>query len=316
MSRIESIAGIENELTRLYETRGKACRASLFNFIVWAPMPQQLPYFRELIQKVIDKFPCRLIFITQSLGRKLEIDVSIDVKTHLACDLIEIRVPEEELPKLPYLLLPQLLPDLPIYLLCSQDPTHKTDLYTTLFPYTTWIIFDSSWADDIAAFASAFLAHPLKKLRDVNWSLISGWRHTLSRVIDTQDKYASVKKAALIDITYKEGSPTQASYLQAYLKSKLPHCPARFSLTPTSGEGFPGDILALDIDTQNYEFSLTRKGTQITVHSSTPQACDMPQTYPLTHVQRGFNFWRELLFEPASADYLAMLKEISHTMAR
>lgn len=242
MTRLQSIDQIEKELTRLYEEKGRACRASLFNFVVWVPSLAQSGYFRELIQKASDKFPCRLIFIAKTEAPTLEIDVSIDIKPNLACDLIELKAPKDEVAKLPYLLLPLLLPDLPIFFLWGQDPTVKSELYDTLSPYATRIIFDSASCENLKTFASSYLKRPDKKLRDINWSLLSGWRHTISRVIDTPEKYQAAKQATLIDITYKEGPATQALYLQAYLLSKLPSCAAHFTLTPTSGEGFEGDI--------------------------------------------------------------------------
>lgn len=306
VSRLESIEGVEKELSRLYEEKGEACRASLFNFLVWAPSLERAGYLHELVEPLTEKFPCRVIFITKTLGPKLEIEVSINVKPAVACDLIEIRAPEKEIHKLPYLILPQFLPDLPIYLLWGQDPTLKSHLYELLFPYATRILFDSACVNNLQNLKQ----NPHEKLRDLNWSLISGWRQVISRLLDTPDKLQAAKKGTHVTITYHEGSSIQAHFLKSWLIAKLKMAPERFILTPSALEGSNGDLLSLELATPLYHFSLLRRNHQLVAHISTEQACELPQNFPLTHVKRGFNFWRELLFEPRSQDYLEMLANL------
>lgn len=263
---ISSIDEIEKELNRLYEAKGEACRASLFNLVVWA----------SVLPPLTENFPCRLILITKTDRPKLEIEVSIKGM----CDLIEIHTPESELKKLPFLILPLLLPDLAIYLLWGD--TEKNGLYEMLAPHATRILTDSN----------------------ITWSLITGWRRVIARALDNHD----ASNASSIEIRYNEGTNDQARFLKAWLISKLALSPAIFTLTPSSGEGLPGDILSLDIRTPTYEVSLVRKKSQVLYHFSTHEACELPQTFPLTHITRGFNFWRELLFEPLSPDYLPTLR--------
>ena len=73
---------------------------------------------------MIEKFPSRVIFLTadrQSKADELSADVSV-IESDVVCDWIEIRATEKTIEKIPFVVLPHLLTDLPIYVVWGEDP--------------------------------------------------------------------------------------------------------------------------------------------------------------------------------------------------
>lgn len=312
MTKLKSFNQVEKELSRLYEEKGEANRACLFNLVVWAPTTERGKYLSLLVDKVAEKFPCRLIFITltDTAKAKLEIDVSVNLKPNVACDLIEITIPHAEKEKVPFLIFPHLLPDLPMYLLWGQDPTIKNELYNILLPHCSRVIFDSVCLKSLSSFAKDILPKDKTNLRDVNWTLLSGWRSIISRTLDTVEKANTLKKATSIEIIHKGESTLQSDLLMGWFISKLNLSPKIFKSTSKEGDGYEGDILSLTLTTPEVEFTFIRNKHKVAIHVSNDTTCELPQLLPLTHIQRGFSFWRELLFEPFSIDYVKTLQAI------
>ena len=57
---------IEPELLKIWEKLAaqNTMRASLFNLIVFNRLSTRTDYVRSIVQKVVDKFPCRTLFIS------------------------------------------------------------------------------------------------------------------------------------------------------------------------------------------------------------------------------------------------------------
>ncbi|HNA62105.1 MAG TPA: hypothetical protein PKW79_03415, partial [Rhabdochlamydiaceae bacterium] len=74
------VSEISKELAKIWgdlEASNKM-RASLFNLIVITPKNQRTPYIREITQKILKRFPSRLIFATiDSLTNTFNASVSI-----------------------------------------------------------------------------------------------------------------------------------------------------------------------------------------------------------------------------------------------
>lgn len=311
MTRLTSFKDLESELLKLYEYESEACRASLFNVVVYCPSPQREEYLKEFSSKIIDRFPCRLIFITELPDPNSFMTVDVAVKNHaqVSCDYIEIQIGTHEAFKLPYLILPHLLTDLPLFLMWGDDPLKENDLYKILAPYASKIIFDTLNIKNLTQFAGQFLQHPNKKLRDVNWTLISDWRELTCRVIDTEDKRMAVSKAERVKIIYQKESSVQARFLKGWLIKHFGISPTIFNLMQQECQAHDGDIFSLEILCPGDQlFACYRRGFQALVHISTKETCELPVTYPLTKTKRGFTFWRELLFEGLSSDYLSLLE--------
>lgn len=309
MITLKSFKDLENELTKLYTDKGGASRASLFNFVIWTPTVGRQNYLRHLVDKVTERFPCRLFFVIQTPDKSgpLQIKVSVNLKPSMASDFIEILAPEEDIKKIPSLILPHLIPDLPLYILWGEDPSNNNPLFSALEPHATRIIYDSSCVQCLSHFAKTTLEQPDKNLRDVNWTVLTGWRNLISRTLDTPKKNKETKTTTLVSIEYKGENSVQARFLMAWLIAKYGIDSKAFSFSSKEGEGIEGDVLSCVINSPKESISIVRNNKQALTKISTEEFCQLPQIYPLLHAQRGFTFWREILFEPNSPDYSMML---------
>lgn len=311
---------IEGELTRLFAEKGIKSRASLFNLIVYASSEARSKYIKTLLSKLTEKFPCRILFLNLRQNHKLAFNISAEVKENIPCDFIEITLSESDEKKAPYLLLPLLIPDIPIFALWGDDPTLDKTILPALYPYVDRVVFDSFCIEDIHSFAERMLARHDAKFRDVNWAAISGWRQILASTIDNPQGIEHVKKAHEVIIEYNgdesPGLPNpgiQAYYFKAWLQAKLHYGDkVKINLVPLSNHGSrPGDIISITINGENHSiFNYRRKNFACQIHIEFGDYCEMPQNLPLAHVQRGFRFWREIFFEDISQDYRLMLQHL------
>jgi hypothetical protein len=94
-------------------------RASLFNLLVVAPKNQRADYVRTITLKVLERFPSRVIFTTidKNLSNdSLNASVSLipGASYDVVCDFIELEASKQAQGKIPFVILPHLLPDLPL----------------------------------------------------------------------------------------------------------------------------------------------------------------------------------------------------------
>ncbi|HAB99095.1 MAG TPA: hypothetical protein DCE71_04665 [Parachlamydiales bacterium] len=110
IQQIVSPDQIEKQLQSIWEALVKEnkMRASLFNLIVYTHLSARTDYFRSIVQKVIEKFPCRILFISfdpDTSQSYLKTAVSVVTpsqgETTIACDNIDIGVAGSEIEKVP-----------------------------------------------------------------------------------------------------------------------------------------------------------------------------------------------------------------------
>ncbi len=111
IQQIVDPSNIEPELIRIWETLAKekkTTRASLFNLIVFTKLSSRTDYFRNIVQKVVEKFPCRTLFISHDPDSpKPYLKTAISVLSpsaqdaSIACDQIDIGVAGFDLEKFP-----------------------------------------------------------------------------------------------------------------------------------------------------------------------------------------------------------------------
>src|SRR3989344_3764319 len=234
-------ARIETELLRIWEklSQENKTRASLFNLLVFNRLSTRTDYFRNIVQKVVENFPCRILFISEDPASDhpyLKTAVSVVIpragdNLGIACDQIDIGVSGAALEKVPFLIFPHLIPDLPTYLLWAEDPSVPHPLFDPLSELATRIIFDSESADNLLHFATTLL--DLKKNRgidvaDMNWARTEGWRDLIASTFHSQERQEMLKKTSLVRIIYNAQETEffchlkiQAIYLLAWLSSRL-----------------------------------------------------------------------------------------------
>lgn len=212
-------------------------RASLFNLIIYADAPHRLSYFREVVQTVIKKYPCRIILIQNQGNEQSDLfetektTVSSESESSgIVCDQITIKVSGPSVKKVPFQVLASLAPDLPIYLLWGQEPNKEHEILPHLQGVADHLIFDSECVDDLSSFSQVMLDKKgwHGRIIDMNWARFSGWRDVLCHAFENQERIDELKDSVEVTINYNsqpsasfKHQDTQAVYLQAWLAARL-----------------------------------------------------------------------------------------------
>lgn len=350
------IPNIDKELSRLQSSKGQngGSKACLFTLVIYAGEPRRVSYLEEQVNTILDKFPCRIIFIQgdmQSKSSFFRVSVSTATSGHtgnggsVSCDRIVIETSKDELFRVPYVVIPQLVPDLPVYLLWGENPFEERAVFPFLQSYASRVVFDSECSDNIRAFCEE-METSLDRLKvdvtDINWALLSNWRDMLYQLFDTEEKIDQLADAKSIIISYN-GLTTEttkhpeirALYLQGWLAAAMGwdyrnvemtdddliltyigqvH-PVIIALTPREAPSMPsGAILGIEIATiggHYYSISRNENLPQVVVHISTKLTCELPFTLSLPNVHRGSTFMKEIFFNKPGAYYRETLKMIS-----
>lgn len=349
------VSAIEKELLALKGSsfQKNLISACLFNLIIYTHESHRVDYFRKLVLRIIEKLPCRIIFIqaTTNLGEG-ELSVSVSTETagegdlKISCDQITLKVAGKYISRIPFIILPHLTPDLPIYLLWGQDPNRESEILPNLERFATSIIFDAESCDSLPHFCQAILKkmNTLKiNMIDMNWAKISGWREILFKTFESSEKINQLAQSKMIQITYQMlpqekicHQETQSFFLQAWLAAQLNWKytsqqiegnilrmtykningnPLIIDLCPKNvKELTPGSIISFESITEDNHFiTLSRNETSpaVTVSTSSKETCEIPYTFILPSHQRGPNFVKELFFASDTDHYPKMLEVIA-----
>ena len=324
---------IEPELIALWEALAKQnkTRASLFNLVVFNRLSPRTDYIRSIVQKVVSQFPCRILFISSDpdsphpyLKTAISVVTPQGIDTDIACDQIDIGVGGAELERVPFLLLPHLIPDLPTYLLWTEDPSKPHPLFAPLSALATRIIFDSESADDLLAFANTLLQLNQKTgidIADLNWARTEGWRDLIASLFDSPERLTTLSHLTHITLTYNARETPffchlkiQAIYLFAWLSSRLPF-PLQPNIQSTTWEKLgPGTVIAVSLlSSDQYVFEASRlpdQYHQVKINISSSAKCELPYHFLLGKAATGQSLVKEICTKGTSTHYLEMLKQL------
>ncbi len=300
-------------------------RASLFNLIVVAPDNERREYVKTITTNVIKRFPCRVIFITV-------VDLLKEIKAHvsatsegegIACDIIEIASPSSLLHKIPFLILPHFLPDLPIYLLWAENPTAFPSLLNDLQKWAARIIYDSEVADNLSTFCKALtLQSKTREAADLNWARTENWRELIAATFYSPARLASLKSAVSVEIHYNNyetpffcHTKIQALYLQAWLTTCLNWSP-KISLLPHVNKDLaPGTVISMDIKCQDqYHYAFSRDPShphQVRTLICDEDKCDIPSTFIFSKAQSGLSLVNLIYHPDPSTHFPSVLSYLS-----
>ena len=130
------IADVYGELAKLgAEGKKKGqIKGCLFNLIIYSQDPHRSVFLKDIVQTVKETFPCRIIFIECDCKAKQNfLKVSVEEEliqkdgSIISCDRININCTPKYLNRVPYIVLPHFVPDLPSYLLWGQDPSQENE---------------------------------------------------------------------------------------------------------------------------------------------------------------------------------------------
>lgn len=344
------IADIEKELTELWEKHKGAnrVRACLFNLVVFNCDPRRHAYLQSIINSMVSKFPCRIIFIQMDeneSANNLHVTVLNEVvgKGSVACDHILIKVSPLQLHKVPLIVLPHFVPDLPIYLLWGQNPATENTILPYLLPHASRLIFDSDCTNNLPKLSGSILKlmqeHSHLEFIDLNWVRTKEWRNVIQRVFDIPIAIQRLRLNKGIKITYNDKQADfakhvelQAIYLTAWLITQMqwqwitqkdeegihtvicknPQQEFAISLYPNTFDDLnPGSIAEVEVlgyEDISYLISHMENLPKAVVHISSMETCELPYTLPLPGLKNGSVTTTDLIFSPPSNHYRNMLE--------
>ncbi|MCB1109672.1 MAG: glucose-6-phosphate dehydrogenase assembly protein OpcA [Chlamydiia bacterium] len=349
-------ADIESELERIWDSlQGtNKMRACLFNLIIYAKKCQRVGYLNQIAQKVIEKFPSRIIFITyDDTCSSHDLKTSVSVMTadegeyEIACDLIEVEVCKKDHPRVPFVILPHILPDLPIYLVHADDPTYENPVAEALEHLADRIIFDSEAASNLPSFSKAVLSHDQRcgaDIADLNWARTEGWRQLFANVFKSPEELEKIRQTRQIKLTYNHAQETdyichtniQSIYFQAWVAVQLGwtfksvdtkentltfHYESEFGaveskIMPGALDAVPpGRILSVEVKThQDLRYQFMRKQEcphHVMIEKSSPQLCSLPTNFVLDKDVSGQSLVKEICHKGTSMHYTKVLTFLS-----
>jgi glucose-6-phosphate dehydrogenase assembly protein OpcA len=327
---------IEKELEKLFleQKNKKQLKSFLFTLIIYSSEKRRTAELRDSVQAIVNKFPCRILFIesTDEKNNAFSVSLSAPMNGAVSSDQIDIVCSKERLNEVPFLILPHFVPDLPIYLLWGGDPTEENPLLLSLIKYIDRLIFDSEEITNLHRF-SVKLLEEMKAVSfewiDIEWVLLKGWRRALEAVFDTKERILNLYDLKEIHIFYTEPKERQSVYLASWILSILDLKISKMEtldnvrilhtktttvfLHPERRKEAPGTIFAITMSTVRGEsYSLRKQEGQakIVVHVSNQERCEMPFSLPLTDLHKGLTFINEVFFLGSSSHYQKMLSYV------
>lgn len=324
-------SAIESKLSELWEKSAaqNKTRASLFNLIFYTHKSEHIQHLRALISRVIEKFPARILFIVKKESAPLPIvtrvcTLSSSQENDFACDLIEIEAIEKAEERIPFLLLPHLLPDLPILSFWAGEPRPGTPLFDQLQLLSERMIFDSALVKNCSSFAKELLRiYPKCDISDLTFARLQNWRRLLSTTFHSEERLKMLYETKEVSIFYNSLRESlfcddgQALYLKTWLfgqlgwKKEAVNC----KLIAEHQENLPqGAVLALDLITkEGSQFSFGRDlkiPHLVSMRFSSMYLCDIPLKYFFPTTEMGHSLISEISRGGTSAHLLHILKAL------
>lgn len=341
---------IQTTLDRIWESMEtkNVARACLFNLIFYTKKSHRLGYSQKLIHQVIEKFPSRVLFIladhtAPTPGITTSVSILSSGSIDVACDYIQIDAEGSCCDQIPFLVLPHIVPDLPVYLVLAEDPTEDDPISSALRPLANRLIFDSERAHSLPLFAKTLLhQHETfqQDIADLNWARLKNFRDMLATAFYSEEKKQHIRHARTLSVRYNaQKTPffyhthIQALYLIAWLSCQLgwqwhsvvrqeevlcvtyqgPSCIVTVHLIPEERAQLPpGLILSLHVRSIEEElFSFDRESIdQILFTHSTPSRCSLPFRYIFEKTETGSSLIKEICHRGTSSHWIHVLRHL------
>lgn len=347
---------IEKTLNEIWkDLQGKnKMRACLYNMIIYAKKDRRAGYLQKIAQKTIEKFPSRIIFIIEDQKTKedyIKSNVSVlqanEGESEIFCDFIEIEISSSYRKRVPFAILPHLLPDLPLYVLWGDDPSKEDSLSFNLEKFATRTIFDSESADSLIDFANAIFKHQKltnTDIADLNWARIEDWRNLFASTFYSKEQLELLKQTKEINISFNcidspffSHTKTQSIFLGAWIAAQLNwKCTQVFEkknelvfefncdnsskiirLIPATVENLrPGRIVMLEIMLPNEHRKVFKRKHDfphhIIIESCNKDVCELSSQHIFEREESGKSLVHEICHEGTSQHYINMLLLISN----
>lgn len=347
-----SIKDIEAQLQAIWEKHREsgASRASLFTLVILAKHDRRESYLLKIVKNLIKRFPCRILVVTERVDKKQNVLTAsvADIQTDnsIYCEQINFEVSENFRERIPYVIGPHILSDLPVYLLWGENPLEKDPLSLKLENIAARTIFDSETATHMVGFAKRVLemrADAKCDIADLNWARFEDWRELFASTFNSEATLECLKASSQMTIEYNQRkshsichTKIQATYLQAWLATNLgwtfasqkstedtlqffythPNGQIEITLKPGLHENLaPGRILSIEIITcDQATYHMKRRFDRphmVEITHSRTDKCFMPTYHLLDQEHSGQSLIREIYHQETNSHFLKALELIS-----
>ena len=337
------VANIETELKKLWEQdrEEKKIRASLFNLILYSEKRERRADFEAMIHNIIEKFPCRVIFIESAPAAADHLNIAVlsetthKGETTIACDEINLTASGASLRRVPFIVSRHLIPDLPVYLFWGHDPTDSSSILPQLQSLASRLILVCDCTASLPAYSHKILEEIDygNSVMDINWALTSSWRDLLAQVCSSPETLDCLQGCCSLNIGYNGDNIMVAAYLQGWLAAqldwKVKKCNTKGRLTYLNSNGNKvivtlapkkcprlnnGMVASIQVESEEgVSLILEYRPTigKVLVKMTTQERCDLPISLPLLDLKRGYNLIKEIFYQEVGAHYVNTL----HTLA-
>ena len=242
---------------------GGVLRACAMTLVVVAENAADAERVRQTVGVLMHNHPSRAVILRPSGdGGSAELDARIFAecwkpfgKSQQICsEGIEITAGQGGFAEVAKFLVPLRVPDLPVVLWCRGAAALEPGPWEPLFPLADKIIFDSSQVAD-ADSALQFLRRLRgrgRRVADLHWTRLTGWREVLAHLFDDHALQPSEVKGA--QVTFGGPSVTTcARYFAAWIRTALPTA----RVTIQSGDG-PRGLRSVTLSTASDNLTITR----------------------------------------------------------
>lgn len=344
-------SAIQDELSKLWDSLETAntTRACLFNLIFYTHKAHRFSYVQKIADHLVKKFPARIILIAvdtacqeEALTTSISILPSSPGEYDVACDLIQIETSLLTAERIPFIVLPHILSDLPVYLMWAEDPLANPPLLQQLEKFSSRLIFDSEAASNLPEFARNLLKSYQQEhmdIADLNWARIEDFRDLIAASFHSKERQELLSQISSLRIRYNSApslffchTRIQALFIQTWLATQLGwnfhrveteadtltllyQGPIEVHIHPVfKPELPPGLVLSIEIYTQSdvhvlFEIQETNT-TQIITYFSTPTICEMPSTFVCSKGKSGHSLIKEIYHRGTSPHFLKVLQAI------
>jgi len=276
VTEIESFAGgqkldvdfsaIEQELKKLWKDASQAAegdstpaltRACQMNLVVWCDGVEEVTHATSVVAKVANVRPCRVVMAVMdrdpARGDRLEASITAHCAytpgagkgRQVCCEQITLTGGGRGAEQVRGAVLPLLLPDLPVFLWCTGDPSLLDDgkghagseLDEALLRASDRVMVDSCRFDDPAVRFGQLLSLPAP-LSDLSWERLRGWRELTAGVFDAPAHETAPGRVERIHVEYagpRMRAKSGAVLLAAWVASRLGWTDPVEGATPRGG---------------------------------------------------------------------------------
>jgi glucose-6-phosphate dehydrogenase assembly protein OpcA len=224
------------------EAAGGVLRACAMTLLVVAEDQADAEQARRTIGVLMHGHPSRAIVLRMSQDEDLEARVFAECwmpfgsNQQICAEGVEVTAGTQHLIDVARLLVPIIVPDLPVVLWCRGAHAFVSDAFDPLFPLAGKIVFDSATASEPKAAIAALkgLKTGGRRVADLAWTRLTGWREALANAFDDGNLPPDVKS---IRIAHGGTSPSASVlYFATWIGQMVPSAAVTFEPAP----GEPG----------------------------------------------------------------------------